>query len=132
MDWTNLTELLFSMAALLAGVGYFRQGRTKSKLDTVNLFKDQVDALERKVNTQTEDIVKMTTEIHNLKTAIDEKDRKLAEALQILQGRDPGMQAFIAIMQEYIKTNTPLLEEIRAKTLPTIARLETYLNKQQF
>jgi len=136
MDWPQvtitITELFFSMAALFAGVGYFRQGKAKSKLDTVTLFKEQVDALEGKVNTQTDEMAKLMKRIKMLQDAIDERDKKFAQAILAIQGRDPSMQEFMILMRSYIDTNTPLLETIKTKTIPTIERLELYLNKQTF
>ncbi len=52
--------------------------------------------------------------------------------MEILQGRDPKMTEFIAKMEAYMTSNIPLLETVKTKTVPTIERLEKYLDKQQF
>lgn len=139
MDATTVIEIaavvvgaIFSLAALFAGVGYFRQGKNQSRIDANILLKDDVEALTKKVNLQATDIEKLTKEVQDLHRSIDEKDKKLSEYVDILRGRDPQMTLFLSVMQEYVKNNTPLLETIKSKTIPTIERLENYLNKQTF
>lgn len=135
----TLVGTLFGFAALFAGIGYFRQGKNQGELDKANiklntntLLKEQIDALETKVNTQTTDIEKMGREIHELKNAVEEKDKKIDEFMKIFQGRDPQMTAFITTVTKYIESNVPLLESIKMHTIPTIENLQKYLDKQTF
>lgn len=123
---------IFSLAALFAGIGYFRQGKVQSRLDTANLLKEQIDALEGKVNLQDAEIKKLTKEVHDLHEAIDEKDKKLVETLAILQGRDPQMQEFIKKMSDYITIGEPAIQSIRVDILPIIKRLDKFLGNEKF
>lgn len=121
----SIIGFILSIAALFAGVGYFRQGKNQAKLDANALLKDDVVALTKKVN-------EMDKEIKSLRLAIEEKDKKLSDTLAILQGRDPQMTAFVEIVKSYITANVPLLEEIKTTTIPTIKKLDKFLDKQHF
>ncbi len=146
MDWTPWLQFTLSAAigmiatvGIFGAIGYFRQGKSQAKLDEGNteintntLLKQQIDALESKVNTQTSEIERMSKEIHELKYAIDERDKKFAETILKIQGQDPQMTAFIQIVQEYVKSNVPLLESIKTEAIPTIKNLQRYLDKQIF
>lgn len=123
---------LISFAALFAGIGYFRQGKDQGKLSTTNLLKEQIEALEGKVNGQQSEIIELTSKVKLLTDAVEEKNKKIGEMMEILQGRDPEMTTFIALMKAYIAGNLPMLEMIKTKTIPTVERLEKYLDKQQF
>jgi uncharacterized protein YydD (DUF2326 family) len=139
MDWTTWLQftatglgVVVAFAGLFAGVGYFKKGKADGKLDTITLFKEQVDALTNKVGLQEVEIEKLRKEVHELNVSINEKDKKLTETLAILQGRDPQMQTLMEIMKKYMETNIPLLEEIKTEAIPTIKKLDKFLNKQQF
>lgn len=123
---------IISLAALFAGFGYFRQGRNQARIDANILLKDDVDALTKKVNLQAEDIEKLTNKVTQMEGVILEKDKKLAETLLILQGRDPQLITFVETVKKYIETNIPLLETIKTETIPTLEKLDKYLNKQTF
>lgn len=133
----SIVGTIISLAALFAGIGYFRQGKKQGEMDTVTLFKDQIDALEGKVNLQSEQISKQDTEIKNLtneiqilRKEITEKDKKLIETLEILQGRDPRMQEFISELKAYIELGRPALETLTTKIIPIVNRLDKFLDKQ--
>lgn len=139
MDWNFIFTIsgiivgaLFGFAALFAGIGYFNQGKDQGKLSTTTLLKEQIDALETKVNGQADEIVTLTDEVQKLRTAVEEKNKKIGEMMEILQGRDPQMLAFMDMMNTYINTNTSLWETVKTKTIPTIERLEKYLDKQVY
>lgn len=120
------------VAIISYGYGQIRKGRNDSKLDTIKLFKEQVEALEDKVNRQDDEIKKLTKEVHDLHVAIDEKDAKLTETLAILQGRDPQMQAFMVKLNEYTELGKPAIKAIVTDVLPLVKRLEKFLDKQSF
>ncbi len=104
--------VMISVAALFAGVGYFKQGKSQGKLDANNLLKDDVTELSKKVNAQDTEIARLTKEVHDLHIAINEKEQKLTEVLQILQGRDPKMQEVILKIEEYFRTVAPVMDEL--------------------
>lgn len=126
----SLVGTLMSFAALFAGIGYFKKGRIDGKLDTITLFKEQVDALTKKVNDQDTKIKNLTSEIQGLHAAIDEKEKKLEEVLQILQGRDPKMQEVIKKIEEYIEAAKPATEAL-LKVVPVIDELDKFLKAQK-
>jgi len=137
MDWViwlqfTLTGLgtIIALAALFAGIGYFKQGRDQAKLSTISLLKEKIAAFETKLNDQSNDMEDMSIRIKQLEETVEERDKKLAEVLAILQGKDPQMQEVINLMRNYMQTNIPLLETIKTKTIPTIDKLEKFLDKQ--
>lgn len=121
---------IVSIAGLFAGLGYLKKSRTDGKLDTINLFKEQVDALITKVNDQENKIRNLTSEIQSLHAANDEKEKKLEEVLQILQGRDPKMQEVIKKIEEYIEAAKPATEAL-LKVVPVIDELDKFLKAQK-
>lgn len=100
------------------GYGLYKDRKDNSKINTVKLFKDQVDAMELKIKGQSEEIVNLAKEVHDLKEEIMEKDKKLSELLEILQGKDPAIANFISAFEKDIS--------------PILKRLEKYLDKQSF
>ncbi len=127
-----LLAFLGALFVISYGYGQWQEGRIKSKLDTVSLFKAQVDALETKVKTQTEDIEKLTKEVRELHISIEEKDKRLTELLSILQGRDPQMQSFVKLLTDYVTAGKPIVESIVSDVLPVVRRLDQFLNKEGF
>lgn len=134
MSWLKLVELIIAipvgMGGLVAGIGYmaaqFNKGKYKaiddkkeSELTTVQLLKEQIDALEKKVETQKTDIDNLTKEVHDLRDENQQVNSKLMNALEILQGRDPHLIEFMKTAHEYI-----------LKTSPVVERLDRYLDKQ--
>lgn len=129
-------QYIITAGVILAGLGYaygqIRDRRNNSKFDTINLFKDQIDALEGKVVLQQGEIKKLTEEVHQLKTELTLKDQKITEMLTLLQGRDPGMQAMIVALNEYMALGRPVMQYIGSDVQPVIKRLERFLDKQTF
>lgn len=109
------------IASTFYGYGLWRDRKNGNKIDTVKLFKDQIDGMELKMKAQELDIEKLTKEVHDLKLAIEEKDKKLLEALAILQGRDPAMSTFIENGNKFMLDTTPIFK-----------RLDKYLDKQSY
>lgn len=128
----SIIGLLLSVAAAFAGIGYFRQGKAKAKLDANTILDQDVKALTKRVDDQANEIEKLTREVKDLHISIDQRDKKFAEAILTLQGKDPQFQLFVEMMKKYIETNIPILEDIKSKALPTITKLDKYLDKQQF
>jgi uncharacterized coiled-coil protein SlyX len=132
----NLFSSLFNIGILIGGLAYayskWRGGRDDGSLGTISLFKEQITALENKVKNQDNDIKTLTAEVHNLRLAIEEKDNKLRDTLTILQGRDPATQAATAAMKLYIESAKPVIELIGTEAIPTLRRLEKFLDKQSF
>lgn len=127
-DWVELIlSTLGGLTALSFGFGYlysqFKEGSTKNKLDTIALLKEDVETLRAEVGELTAKVKELTQEVTN-------KNKQLDEAMAILQGRDPEMQAFVVNMVQYIKDTKPLIDDIKIKVLPVVDRLDQFLNKQ--
>lgn len=134
-DWIELiSAILGGLGFLALGFGYawgqVTQGRNQNQLDNNSIYKERIEALELKAKTQNDDIKKLTEEVQDLHKAIDERDKKFAQAILNLQGKDPDMVEFITTMKGYVEANLPLLETIKVKVIPTVERLDKYLDKQ--
>lgn len=113
------------LAIVSYGYGQLRKGRNDSRLDTITILEKDVKILKDKV-------VELTAQVDKLQLTIQEKDQKLMDALAILQGRNPEMDTFIKLVDNYITGNAPLFEEIRLEVIPVARKLDKYLNKQSF
>lgn len=112
------------VATIVYGYGQARKGRNESRLDTVNILSKDVDVLKGKV-------IELSDKIVHLEKIIEEKDKKLLEAISILQGRNPEMTSFMKLVSDNIIANRPLMDEIR-EILPVVKKLDVYLNHQSF
>lgn len=119
----SLIAAIFAVAAGFAAIGYFRQGKNQSKLDTVNLLKEDVEVLRGKVE-------ELTKEVQNLRAENAEEKKKFTDAILAIQGRDPALQAFIASVKEYVESNKPVIEQIKIEVLPVVKKLDKFLDKQ--
>lgn len=123
---------MISSAALFAGVGYYRQGKSKEKIDqqttelnTINLLKQDVESLQKQVKDLTEKVETLTKDN-------EAKAKKLEEWMLVFQGRDPQVQDLIKAVNEYIALGKPAIAGITNEILPTARRLEKFLDKQTF
>lgn len=94
------------------GYGQIREGKNQSKIDTITILKADVETLGEKVK-------ELTRKVEDLTLEIEQKDKKLAATLEILQGRDPAMGDFIKASSAYMLS-----------TAPTLDTLKRYLDKQ--
>lgn len=117
--------VLISIAGAFAGIGYYRQGKTQGKLDANALLKQDVDELTKKVNV-------LTKQVEELRDEIADKNKKLDDLLLILQGKNPDLVNLLSELRNYMDFNSPVFTKIRDKGLPTLERLEKYLDKQSF
>lgn len=133
---SEVLQFFLGLGALVVGLGYswgqFKQSRNKSSLDTVNLLKEQIDAMEGKISNQNSLVVNLTGQVQKLKDLVQIKDKKLEEVLQILQGRDPQTAETMILLREYIELNRPFLDELKIKVMPVISKLDKFLDKQVF
>ncbi len=109
-------EFIASVGVLIAGLGYawgqFRDGQSKAKIDSITILEADVKNLRGKVE-------ELTTQVQNLTTEIGIKDKKLADALAILQGYNPNLQKFIDEANHYITFSMPVFD-----------RMNKFLDKQ--
>lgn len=129
-------QVMLGIGGFVGGIAYaygqWKDRRNGSRFDTVKLFKDQIDAMELKINTQQDDIKKLTEEIHSLKIEISEKDKKVSELLTVLQGRDPAMQDTLLAFKEYMEAGKPVITYFSQKLPSVLERVEKFLDKQSF
>ncbi len=120
-----ILSVLGGIGFLSLGFGYtysqLREGSNKYKLDTIGLLKEDVTTLRNEV-------MELTKKVEALTHEIADKDKKLADALAILQGRDPAMNDFMVAMTSYITDNKPFIETIKMQVIPVVAKLDKYLD----
>ncbi len=125
-----ILSVLVGSGVLVAGVGYaygqFKQGKSQAVLDEGNnrlntntLLKEQIDALENKVNRQSQEIVNLTKKVELLTKEIEVRDKKFAEAILTLEGKNPELANFINSGLTYMMETKPVMED-----------LKLFLNKQ--
>lgn len=141
-DWIEIIgTIIGGTSVLFLSFGYaygqWRQGNNQSKLDNNSIYKERIEALELKVQTQneemktqSEDIEKLTKEVHELHLAIDMRDKRFAEVILTLQGKDPVLQNFMNTVSQYITDNKPFIENIKMRVIPTIGKLDKFLDQQ--
>ncbi len=125
-DWIEIIlAVLGGLSAVLLTGGYaygsWKQGSNQNKLDNDSIYKGRIEALELEARLQSSDIEKLTKEVRDLHEAIDLRDKKFAEAILTLQGKDPTMADFIMKGTEYM-----------ASTKPVLVRMDKWLNKESF
>ena len=135
----SIIGVVLAVAAAFAAIGYYRQGSNQARLDDGNselntnaLLKEQIDALENKVDRQSSEIQDLTKKVQFLTTSLEEERKKFAETILTLQGKDPQMTEFVTMMKAYIDMNRPLLDKINHEVVPTVERLGKFLDKQSF
>ena len=135
----TIIAAVLAVAATFAAIGYYRQGSNQARLDDGNselntnaLLKEQIDALENKVDRQSSEIQDLTKKVQFLTTSLEEERKKFAETILTLQGKDPQMTEFVTMMKAYIDMNRPLLDKINHEVVPTVERLGKLLDKQSF
>ena len=135
----TIIAAVLAVAATFAAIGYYRQGSNQARLDDGNselntnaLLKEQIDALENKVDRQSDEIKELTSKVQFLTTSLEEERKKFAETILTLQGKDPQMTEFVTMMKAYIDMNRPLLDKINHEVVPTVERLGKFLDKQSF
>ena len=135
----TIIAAVLAVAATFAAIGYYRQGSNQARLDDGNselntnaLLKEQIDALENKVDRQSSEIQDLTKKVQFLTTSLEEERKKFAETILTLQGKNPEMTEFITMMKAYIEINRPLLDKINHEVVPTVERLGKFLDKQSF
>lgn len=135
----TIIAAVLAVAATFAAIGYYRQGSNQARLDDGNselntnaLLKEQIDALENKVDRQSSEIQDLTKKVQFLTTSLEEERKKFAETILTLQGKDPQMTEFVTMMKAYIDMNRPLLDKINHEVVPTVERLGKFLDKQSF
>ena len=101
------------------GYGQWKQGRNQNSLDNDSIYKSRIEALELNDKEKTAALERLTKEVRDLHEEIDLRDKKFAEAILTLQGKDPIMAEFIKVVNEYMSI-----------TKPTIGRMDKFLDGQ--
>lgn len=121
----GLIGIIVAMAGLFAGIGYYRQGKneakgseTKSANETVELFKNRADGLEKefkeyKIKADT-DFNKLRSEFESYKKemlikedshkkTIDQQENLLKTYASILQNRNPELESTLKEIRDFLK-----------------------------
>lgn len=123
-----ILSVLGGIGAILFGLGYFysqfKEGSTKNRLDTINILKSDVQTLR-------DEVANLTNKVEMLTKEIETKDKKLGEALAILQGRNPEMEKFIVTMTQYMEDMKPFIENVKMRVIPVVTKLDKYLDGKE-
>lgn len=113
--------LTVAVTGLLYVIGVYRKGKESEDDRLINILKATVDALEEKVDKQTEDIKNLTRDLHKFK---EENERYI----QIFQGKDTETKEFYkrayAAMELSIQTH-----DILTTVAKSIADTNTTMNR---
>lgn len=123
-----LLAFLGTIFVVAYGYGQWKQGTNQDQLDNDSIYKGRIDALELKIKLQGEDIEKLTEQVKQLRNDNEEANRKLLEAMSILQGRDPQLSEFIKSGDKYMDDG----KEFMTYTKLLLIRLDKFLNKESF
>jgi len=110
------------------GYGQWKQGRNQDQLDNDSIYKGRIEALELKVKSQSQDIEELTAQIKQLRKDNEEANRKLLEAMSILQGYNPQLTEFIKEGHLYMEQG----REFMTYTKLLLIRMDKWLNKESF
>lgn len=133
----NIVEigLLFVAAGYL--FVYWTKGGINASERILNLYKEQVDALEKSIQiTRTHNhelgnqVQKLSLDVGILKGQLQERDKKLDEYMTIFQGRGPEQEQYMAEM----RTFTSKVAEYMSTTVQTLAEISKFMqgiNNQQ-
>lgn len=136
--------MLGGVFAIIAyGYGQFSKGKVEAKFDTINLLKEQVDALEKalafsdgkkkvEIDALNSKIDLLTKEIQELHFALDNKSKKEQELRDLISGNDMATQDFRKMVKDYTDLGRPAINTITVEMRPVIRRLDQFLNKQTF
>lgn len=110
-------QYILVVIGLLFGGGYaygqLKQGRNQSSLDNDNIYKGRIEALELNDRTKSDQIERLTLEVKKLRDDNEEANRKLLDAMNILQNRNPELVKFMSDGSAYMLQTAPVLDTLK-------------------
>lgn len=110
----SLVGIIISIAGLFAGIGYYKQGRndaksseTQSANETVELFKNRSDGLEKELHALRKDFESYKKEAQlkedGYKKTITQQEDLIRTYSDVLKNRNPELEKTLGEIRDYLK-----------------------------
>lgn len=127
---TAIAEGIGAVGLVIFGVAQWSNGRNSASTETVQTYKDLLEAREKKYQASQDS---MQTQINDLSAKIGEykgllagKDQQIADYKKIFENRDPALQDILKEMSQFMKQVDGRLTEIAEHMKkPVVAKSET-------
>jgi capsule polysaccharide export protein KpsE/RkpR len=133
----DINIVIIAFCALILGVQQWRYGSGKLTSDTIQTYKDLLEATERKNKEKQDDLQNQLNtqagQIGELKGLITGKDQQIADYRQILENRNPNLENILTQMVNFMKEVDKRLQGIEdhiQKPLIAETKTTTSITKQ--
>jgi chromosome segregation ATPase len=126
----DLNTIMIAVCALILGIQQWRNGSNKLNSDTVQTYKDLLEATEKKNKDKQDDLQAQLNaqagQIGELKGLITGKDQQIADYRQILENRNPNLENILTQMVNFMKEVDHRLQAIEGHIQkPVVAETKT-------
>lgn len=126
----DINTVAIALCALILGIQQWRSGAGKLSADTIQTYKDLLEATEKK-NKETQDNLQkqlnaQAGQIGELKGLITGKDQQIADYRQILENRNPNLESILIQIVGFMKEVDDRLQGIESHIQkPMVAETKT-------
>lgn len=126
----DINTLMIALCALVLGIQQWRSGSSKLSNNTIQTYKDLLEATEKKNKEKQDDLQNQLNiqagQIGELKGLISGKDQQIADYRQILENRNPNLENILKQMVDFMKEIDRRLVEIEGHIQkPMVAETKT-------
>jgi hypothetical protein len=126
----DLNTVMIAVCALILGIQQWRSGSNKLTTDTIQTYKDLLEATEKKNKEKQDDLQNQLNtqagQIGELKGLITGKDQQIADYRQILENRNPNLENILTQMVNFMKEVEHRLQGIESHIQkPMVAETKT-------
>lgn len=126
----DINTVMIAVCALILGIQQWRSGSNKLNNDTIQTYKDLLEATEKKNKEKQDDLQSQLNiqagQIGELKGLITGKDQQIADYRQILENRNPNLESILTQMVNFMKDVDHRLQTIEMHIQkPMVAETKT-------